>query len=106
MTVITGSKGAALHAGPVLSREQHPRRPDLPGTWTEGLRAVALAAGLVLAGAGLVLGIAVVWTQLARALPITALLHHARAGRAVVLLGAGVGSLLLGRRGRHDDDRA
>jgi hypothetical protein len=104
MTVITGSKGATLHAGPVLSRDQHPH-PYLRGALTEGLRAVALTAGLVLAGAGLVLGIAVVWTQLARALPLAALLHHARAGRAAVLLGAGAGFLLLGRRGRHDDDR-
>jgi hypothetical protein len=104
MTVITGSKGATLHAGPVLSPDQHPH-PYLRGALTEGLRAVALTAGLVLAGAGLVLGIAVVWTQLARALPLAALLHHARVGRAAVLLGAGVGFLLLGRRGRHDDDR-
>jgi hypothetical protein len=53
-----------------------------------------LLAGLVLAGVGLLLGLAIVWTQLARALPLAPLLHHPRALRAALLTGAGL--LLLG----------
>jgi hypothetical protein len=54
-------------------------------------------AGFVLGSIGLLLGLGVVWTQLARALPLAALLHHPRALRAMLFTGAGLGLLLVGR---------
>ena len=44
------------------------------------------------------MGAGVLWTQLARALPLVGLIHHARTVRALVLVAAGIGLLLLGRR--------
>jgi hypothetical protein len=54
--------------------------------------------GLSLATAGFLVAVGVLWTQLARALPVVGLLHHARALRAVVLVAGGIGLLVLGRR--------
>ena len=49
------------------------------------------------------LGLAVVWTQLARALPLTGLLHHPRTWRALLAIGAGL-VLILGPRTRRPAD--
>jgi hypothetical protein len=61
------------------------------------LMAVQLV-GLALATGGFLIGVGVLWTQLARALPLVELFHHARALEAVVLVATGIGLLVLGRR--------
>jgi hypothetical protein len=79
---------------------EHLRRPGLPaGPWVQRVRTMVWLAGFVLGGIGLLLGLGVVWTQLARALPLAALLHHPRAVRAMLFTGAGLGLLLVGRLG-------
>jgi len=65
--------------------------------WT---RPAIRMVGLVLVGLGLVLGLADLWVQLARALPVAELLHCPRFMRAMVLTGAGLGLLLIGWRRR------
>ncbi len=62
-------------------------------------RASLRLAGLALGAVGLALGVGVIWTQLARALPLGELVHHPRAVRAMLVAGAGLGLLFLGRRG-------
>jgi hypothetical protein len=95
MTVLARTKKPKLQAGYLLAdvarfdEREH-------GHW---LRTAILAAGLALVGAGLVLGLAVVWNQLARALPLAALLHRLRALRATILTVAGLGLVLFGRSG-------
>jgi hypothetical protein len=64
----------------------------------EGTRQAVRIAGLVLVALGLLLGLCALWVQLARALPLAELLHHPRALRAMILAGAGLGLLLMGRR--------
>jgi len=100
MTVLARSKLPGLDAGYLLAhvagagereRSQHAR-------W---LRTAVLLAGLVLSGAGLVLGLALVWTQLARALPLTALLHHPRTWRALLAIAAGLVLVLVRPRQRR-----
>ena len=76
------------------------RHPGLSASgWMWTVRTAVQLAGLALAGVGLVLGLAAVWTQLARALPLAALLHHPRALRATMLTVLGLGLVLVGRRG-------
>jgi hypothetical protein len=98
MTVLARSKLAELCAGYLLAHVARVGERERP-QHVQWLRTAVLLAGLALAGAGLVLGLAVVWTQLARALPLTALLHHPRALRATMLTVVGLGLLLLGRGG-------
>ena len=101
MTVLARSKLPDLHTGYLLAhvvRAGDRRRPQY-GEW---LRTVVLLAGLVLAGAGLVLGLALVWNQLARALPLTGVLHRPRAWRALLTTGAG---LVLVALARHREGR-
>ena len=72
---------------------------ELPAfPWTRAALMAVQLAGLALATAGSLIGVGVLWTQLARALPIVGLLHHLRALRAVALVAAGVGLMALGRR--------
>jgi hypothetical protein len=72
---------------------------DLPAfPWVQAALMVVRLAGLALATGGFLVGVGVLWTQLARALPLVGLFHHARALGALVLLVAGVGLLVLGRR--------
>jgi len=66
--------------------------------WTQAAPMVLQVAGLALATAGFLMGAGVLWTQLARALPLVGLIHHARTVRALVLVAGGIGLLLLGRR--------
>jgi hypothetical protein len=100
MTVLAKTKPSELHAGYVLAHvvdideREHPQHAH----W---LRTAILLAGVALVGAGLVLGLAVAWNQLARALPLAALLHRPRALRAGVLIVLGLGLGLLGRAGRR-----
>jgi hypothetical protein len=101
MAAVTVSNVAELSARYLLSlvravRDgEHLWRLELPaGPW---VRTVVRLVGFVLAGIGLLLGLGVVWTQLARALPLAALLHHPRALRSMLLTGAGLGLLLVGR---------
>jgi len=96
----------ALAEGKVVE----PRRPSFPGlggdgmyqltafAWTQGALMALQVVGLALATAGFLVGMGVLWTHLARALPLVGLLHHARALRAVVLVAGGIGLLVLGRR--------
>jgi len=72
---------------------------ELPAfLWTQAALMLMQVVGLALATAGLLVGVGVLWTQLARALPLVGLLHHPRALRAVVLVAGGIGLLVLGRR--------
>jgi hypothetical protein len=72
---------------------------ELPALlWTKAALMLMQVVGLTLATAGFLVGVGVLWTQLARALPLVGLLHHARALRAVVLVAGGIGLLVLGRR--------
>lgn len=98
MTVLARTKLPELEAGYLLA---HGARLDdrEPAHHAHWLGTAILLAGLALVGAGLVLGLAVVWNQLARALPLAALLHRPRALRATVLVVLGLGLVLLGRRG-------
>jgi hypothetical protein len=111
MTAVTGNKlagpsarylqpGAGLDGGTL-------RHPGIsaPG-WVRAARTAVLLAGLALVGVGLVLGLAVVWTQLARALPLAALLHRPRALRATMLIVLGLGLVLLGRGGSRPRRRS
>jgi hypothetical protein len=66
--------------------------------WTQVALMVLQVVGLALATAGFLMGLGVLWTQLARALPLIGLIHHARTVRALVLVAGGIGLLLLGRR--------
>jgi len=102
MTVLARSKLPELDAGYLLAhvagagereRSQHVR-------W---LGTAILLVGIVVSGAGLVLGLSVVWTQLARALPLTGLLQHRRTWRALLAIGAGL-VLILGPRTRRPAD--
>src|SRR5262249_25835915 len=98
MTVLAKTKPSELHAGYLLAhvmdidQREHPQHAD----W---LRTAMLLAGVPRVGPGLVLGLAVAWNQLARALPLAALLHRPRALRAGVLIVLGLGLGLLGRAG-------
>jgi hypothetical protein len=103
MMVLTGTKIAEPNArhpfspGRAVSEYEHQGLPASP--WLHGIRTAVQLAGLVLGGVGLLLGLAVIWTQLARALPLGTVIHHPRALRAMLLTGAGLGTLVLGRRG-------
>jgi hypothetical protein len=66
--------------------------------WVQAALMAVQVVGLALATGGFLIGVGVLWTQLARALPLVGLLHHARALRALVLVAGGIGLLLLGRR--------
>jgi hypothetical protein len=66
--------------------------------WMQAALMVVQLVGLALATAGVLVGVGVLWTQLARALPLVGLFHHARALRALVLVASGIGLLALGRR--------
>jgi hypothetical protein len=66
--------------------------------WTQAVPMVLQVVGLALATAGSLIAVGVLWSQLARALPVVGLLHQARALRAVVLVAGGIGLLVLGRR--------
>ena len=66
--------------------------------WTQAALMVLQVVGLVLATAGFLMSVGVLWTQLARALPLVGLIHLARTVRALVLVAGGIGLLLLGRR--------
>ncbi len=55
---------------------EHPRHPGLPAV--ARIRTAVQLAGLALGGVGRVLGSGVVWTRLARALPLAELLHGRR----------------------------
>ena len=66
--------------------------------WTQTALMAVRLIGLVLATAGVLIGVGVLWAQLARALPLVGLFHHARTLRALVLVAGGIGLLLLGRR--------
>src|SRR5262245_20249584 len=98
MTVLASTKPPELQAGYLLAHVVRVDERDHP-QHEHWLRTVRLLAGLALVGAGLVLGLAVVWNQLARALPLAALLHCPRALRAAVLLVFGLGLVLLGPGG-------
>ena len=66
--------------------------------WTQAALMVVQLVGLGLATGGVLIGVGVLWTQLARALPLVGLLHHVRTLRAVALVAAGLGLVALGRR--------
>ena len=66
--------------------------------WPQAALMVLQVVGLALATAGFLIGVGVLWSQLARALPVVGVLRHARALRAVVLVAGGIGLLVLGRR--------
>jgi hypothetical protein len=105
MTVLARSKLPDLHAGYLLAhvaRVGERRRPQ----HAQWLRTVVLLAGLVVAGAGVVLGLAVVWNQLARALPLTGVLHRPRAWRALLTTVAGLVLVALARRKERRGTRA
>jgi hypothetical protein len=102
MAVWTGSKTAEPRARQLLSLgcAASLRRPSLPSVqWVARARAAMQLAGLALVAVGLLLGLGALWVQLARALPLAELLHHPRAVRAMLIAGAGLGLLFLGRRG-------
>ena len=65
----------------------------------EAGRLVAIVLGALALSLGLLLGVGALWVQLARALPLAELVVHPAAVRAMMLAGAGLGLLLLGRRG-------
>jgi|SRR5215813_8711112 len=94
MVVLTGTKGAESSARFPFSGV----RTVSDDALLRWVRTAAQLAGLVLGGAGLLLGLAVIWTHLARGLPLATLVHHHRALRAMLLTGAGLGFLLFGRR--------
>src|SRR5262249_14541959 len=98
MTVLARTKPPELHAGYLLAHvvDIDERERLQHAHW---LQTAILLAGLALVGAGLVLGLAVAWNQLARALPLAAMLHRPRALRATVLIVLGLGLVLLGRGG-------
>jgi hypothetical protein len=66
--------------------------------WVQAALTVVQLVGLALATGGLLIGVGVLWAQLARALPLVELLHHARALRALMLIAGGIGLLVPGRR--------
>jgi hypothetical protein len=66
--------------------------------WAQAALMAVQLVGLALATGGFLIGVGVLWTQLARALPLVELFHHARALEAVVLVATGIGLLVLGRR--------
>lgn len=102
MAVLTGSKTAEPRARQLLSLAcaASLRRPSLPSVqWVPRARAAMQLAGLALVAVGLLVGFGALWVQLARALPLAELLHHPRAVRAMLIFGAGLGLLFLGRRG-------
>jgi hypothetical protein len=102
MTVLARSKLPELDAGYLLAHVAGAgeRERSQRAQW---LRTAILLAGIVVSGAGLVLGLSVVWTQLARALPLTGLLQHRRTWRALLAIGAGL-VLILGPRTRRPAD--
>ena len=113
MAALTWSTVTELSARYLLSfvrtvrEREHLRRPGLPvGPWVQGVRTMVWLAGFVLGSIGLLLGLGVVWTQLARALPLPALLHHPRALRAMLFTGAGLGLLLVARLGAGSRSRS
>jgi len=100
MVVLEQSAGYSRALPRAARDREHLGRRGLPAS---ALRWAVLLAGLILAGVGLLLGLAVVWTQLARALPLAPLLHHPRALRAALLTGTGLillggGAVVTGRR--------
>jgi hypothetical protein len=102
MAVLTGSKTAEPRTRQLLSLAcaASLRRPSLPSVqWVPRARAAMQLAGLALVAVGLLVGFGALWVQLARALPLAELLHHPRAVRAMLIAGAGLGLLFLGRRG-------
>jgi hypothetical protein len=104
MTAATGNKTAGpgaryLHSAAGVAGEALPQPGISAPGWVWAVQTAVQLAGLALGAAGVVLGLAVVWTQLARALPLAALLHHPRALRATMLTVAGLGLLLFGRGG-------
>lgn len=104
MTGVARSRLPALHVEYLrahVARTDGGERPQ----HAQQLRMAVLLAGLVAGGAGLVLGLAVVWTQLARALPLAGLLHHPRALRATSLTILGLGFVLFGRGGSRPRGR-
>jgi hypothetical protein len=70
-----------------------------PATGHPWVRTAVQLVGLVLGGSGLLLGLGVVWTQLARALPLAELLDRPRAVPALLLVVGGLGLFLAGRHG-------
>jgi hypothetical protein len=88
----------ALACWPQQSVEDRERswKPVTAPPW---VRIAVRLGGLVLGGSGLLLGLGVVWTQLARALPLAELLDRPRAVPAMLLVSAGLGLLLAARRG-------
>src|SRR5262245_37185403 len=104
MTVLTGSKIAdpspryLLSSAGAVGEAEQPGRPERVLPWAQGVRTAARLAGLLLGVSGVLLGLGVVWTQLARALPLTEVLDRPRAVPALLLIGAGLGLL---RAGRH-----
>lgn len=104
MAVFTSSRLPGATGGQLLSRgdaardHESPRQPRLPRVeWVERARPIVQMAGLVLVAVGLLLALGALWIQLARALPLAPLLHHPRVLRAMILAGAGLGLLLMGR---------
>jgi hypothetical protein len=83
--------------GPVIASLKGMRFPLVH--WVPDAREAMQLAGVVLVGAGLLLGFGALWVQLARALPLDELLHRPQSARAMLVAGAGLGLLFLGRRG-------
>ena len=81
--------------GPAIAGLKRLRLPSVE--WAPGARDVIRLAGLALVVTGLLLGLAALWLQLGRALPLVELLHHPRAVQAMLMSGAGLGLLFLGR---------
>jgi hypothetical protein len=67
-------------------------------SWTQAALMAVRLVGLALATGGFLIGVGVLWTHLARALHLARLFHRARALRAIVLVAAGSGLLVFGRR--------
>lgn len=100
MSVLTGSRVAGSSAPVSLpGLGGGALYQDLPAfRWVQAALMLVQLLGLALATGGFLMGVGVLWTQLARALPLIGLFHHARALRALVLLVVGTGLLVLGRR--------
>jgi len=104
MTASTGTKIVdpsgpyMLASARAVEDGERSRKPATAHPW---VRTAVQLGGLVLGGSGLLLGLGVVWTQLARALPLGELLDRPRAVPALLLVIGGLGLLLVGRRGNH-----
>ena len=103
MTVLARSKLPELDAGYLLAHVAGAGERQRSQRARVGSGPRSCLTGIVVSGAGLVLGLSVVWTQLARALPLTGLLQHRRTWRALLAIGAGL-VLILGPRTRRPAD--